>query len=218
MVGAEKKQIAKQRSDELPDSQPAQHPSGERLFDRELDDLPQDLRWREWMNRVEAVIFASGSVVQREELHRVIGQSANLDMLIEDIQAELKGRPYELVAVGGGWMHRTRAQYSDAIQAAADTGEKNIDLNEAEMAVLCAIAYHQPLSRDGLKDMFGKDINRDLINRLRFKGLIANGPKSPYRGAPHTFVTTPEFLALFDMQSLRELPELNSFAKTGSLR
>lgn len=181
---------------------------GESLFDRELEKAPAAWRWREWMNRVEAVIFASGSVVVREELHRVIGADANLDMLIEDIQAELKGRPYELVAVGGGWMHRTRTQYSDAIHAAADTGEKNIDLNEAEMAVLCAIAYHQPLSRDGLKDMFGKEINRDLINRLRFKGLIGIGPRSPQRGAPHTFVTTPEFLALFDMQSLRELPEL----------
>ena len=107
-------------------------------------------------------------------------------------------------------MHRTRAQYSDAIHTAADTGKKNIDLNEAEMAVLCAIAYHQPLSRDGLKDMFGKEINRDLISRLRFKGLIGIGPKSPRKGAPHTFVTTSEFLALFDMQSLRDLPELNS--------
>lgn len=189
--------------------QPDPRHLGEGLFDRELADLPQGLRWREWMNRIEAVIFASGSVVQRDELLRVIGAEANLYMLIEDIQVELKGRPYELVAVGGGWMHRTRAQYSDAIHAAADTGEKNIDLNETEMAVLCAIAYHQPLSRDGLKDMFGKEINRDLINRLRFKGLIGNGPKSPHRGAPHTFVTTPEFLALFDMQSLRDLPELS---------
>lgn len=187
-------------------------PHSNPLFDKELKEAPAAWRWREWMNRVEAVIFASGSVVQREELHRVIGEDANLDMLIEDIQSELKGRPYELVAVGGGWMHRTRAQYSDAIHAAADTGEKTIDLNEAEMAVLCAIAYHQPLSRDGLKDMFGKDINRDLLNRLRFKGLIGNGPKSPHRGAPHTFVTTPEFLALFDMQSLRDLPELDLVA------
>ena len=178
------------------------------LLDAELADLPKGLRWREWMNRVEAVIFASGKIVPRDELRRVIGLEANLDMLIEDIQAELKGRPYELVAVGGGWMHRTRVQYYDAIHAAADTGDKTVDLNEAEMAVLCAIAYHQPLSRDGLKDMFGKEINRDLINRLRFKGLIGNGPKSPHRGAPHTFVTTPEFLALFDMQSLRDLPEM----------
>ena len=191
------------------DGEPKVRP-GERLFDRELEEAPAAWQWREWMNRVEAVIFASGTVVQREELHRVIGREANLDMLIADIQSELKGRPYELVAVGEGWMHRTRAQYSDAIHAAADTGEQNIDLTEAEMAVLCAIAYHQPLSRDGLKDMFGKDINRDLISRLRFKGLIGNGPKAPYRGAPHTFVSTPDFLAMFDMQSLRDLPELNT--------
>jgi hypothetical protein len=28
-------------------------------FDRELADFPAELRWREWMARVEAVIFAS---------------------------------------------------------------------------------------------------------------------------------------------------------------
>ena len=196
MASAEKKDQPPQQSDPL--------------FDRELEGAPAAWQWREWMCRVEAVIFASGTVVQRDELQRVIGADANLDQLVEDIQSELKGRPYELVPVGGGWMHRTKAQYSDAIHAAADTGEKNIDLNEAEMSVLCAIAYHQPLSRDGLKDMFGKEINRDLLNRLRFKGLIGNGPKSPQRGAPHTFVTTSEFLALFNMQSLRDLPELEA--------
>lgn len=179
------------------------------LFDRELKDAPAAWRWREWMNRVEAVIFASGTVVDRQSLTRIIGQSANLDMLIADIQAELQGRPYELVAMAGGWMHRSRAQYADAIHTAADTGEQKIDLNEMEMAVLCAIAYHQPISRDGLKGMFEKEINRDLLARLRFKKLIGNGPKSPQRGAPHTFVTTPEFLALFDMQNLRDLPELD---------
>jgi segregation and condensation protein B len=33
------------------------------LLDRELEDLPPDLRWREWMLRVEAVIFASAEPV-----------------------------------------------------------------------------------------------------------------------------------------------------------
>lgn len=192
-----------QHTDLSSDRQPDQ------LFDRDLTDLPQSLRWREWLNRVEAVIFASGKIVPRDELQRVIGREANLDMLIEDIQSELKGRPYELIPVGGGWMHRTRAQYSDAIHAAADTGERMVDLNEAEMAVLCAIAYHQPISRDGLKNMFEKEISRDLLARLRFKKLIGNGPKSPHRGAPHTFVTTREFLAMFDMQNLRDLPEVD---------
>jgi len=160
------------------------------------------------MNRIEAVIFASGTVVERDMLQRVVGQGANIDLLIADIQAELKGRPYELIAVAGGWMHRTRLEYSDAIKTAADIGEQSLDLNETEMAVLCAIAYHQPTSRADLADIFGKEINRDVLNRLRYKRLIANGPRAPRPGAPHTFVTTKEFLARFDLQSLRDLPEL----------
>ena len=38
----------------------------EHLLDRELEDLPPDLRWREWMLRVEAVIFAAAEPVSRE--------------------------------------------------------------------------------------------------------------------------------------------------------
>lgn len=177
------------------------------LFDLELEGLPAELRWREWMNRIEAVIFASASVVPREMLQKVVGKTANIDLLIEDIQADLKGKPYEIVSLAGGWMFRTRAQYATAIRTAADIDEKQHDFTEGEMAVLCAVAYHQPIDRAGLADIFGKEINRDLLGRLRYKKLIGNGPKSPRPGAPHTFVTTTEFLATFDLQSLRDLPE-----------
>jgi hypothetical protein len=37
-------------------------------LDRELEDLPPALRWREWMGRVEAVVFASARPVAREDL------------------------------------------------------------------------------------------------------------------------------------------------------
>ena len=179
------------------------------VLDVELDDLPAELKWREWMNRIEAVIFASASVVPRDMLQKVIGKTANINLLIEDIQADLKGKPYEIVSLAGGWMFRTRSQYETAIRTAADIGEKHHDFSEDEMAVLCAVAYHQPIDRAGLADIFGKEINRDLLGRLRYKGLIGSGPKSPRPGAPHTFVTTPEFLVTFDLQSLRDLPELD---------
>ncbi|WP_305970500.1 MULTISPECIES: SMC-Scp complex subunit ScpB [unclassified Mameliella] len=185
-------------------------PAGEdgTVFDRELDDLPQELRWREWMGRIEAVLFASTSPVGRDHLARVVGQGASVEMLIEDIQAELTGRPYELAQVAGGWMFRTRTQFADAIKAAADLGDQALAFTETEMGVLCAIAYHQPIDRAGLADIFGKEVSRDLLARLRYKELIASGPRSPRPGAPHTFVTTETFLVTFDLQSLRDLPEL----------
>ncbi len=179
------------------------------VFDRELEDLPQKLRWRTWMGRIEAVLFASASPVGRDDLARVVGQGASVEMLIDDIHSELTGRPYELVQVAGGWMFRTMSQYAEAIKAVADLGEQLLAFTEMEMAVLCAIAYHQPITRDGLKDIFGKEVSRDLLARLRYKDLIATGPRSPRPGAPHTFVTTETFLVTFDLQTLRDLPEMD---------
>ena len=45
-------------------------------FDRELSDLPPPLRRREFMMRVEAVIFAASAPVTRETLTTVIGSDA----------------------------------------------------------------------------------------------------------------------------------------------
>jgi chromosome segregation and condensation protein ScpB len=89
-------------------------------LDRELADLPPDLRWREWMRRIEAVLFASGTPVTRGDLARVVGQGASVDLLIEDLAVDLEGRPYEVGQVGAGWMLRTRSAYAPAIRAAAD--------------------------------------------------------------------------------------------------
>ena len=167
------------------------------------------------MGRIEAVIFASSATVPRDDLARVVGQGASVDLLIEDIQAELTGRPYELVAVADGWLMRTRVRFADAIRTAADVNEQLMDLNEFEVAVLAAIAYHQPLTRDGLKDIFGKDISRDLIGRLRTQELIATGPRSPRAGAPYTYLTTQKFLVTFGMESLRDLPDREGLVDAG---
>lgn len=129
-------------------------------LDRELADLPPELRWREWMRRIEAVLFASASPVPREDLARVVGQGASVDLLIEDMAKDLEGRAFEVAEVVDGWMFRTRAAYAPAIRAAADVGNQILDLSEFDVAVLATIAYHQPITRDGLKDIFGKEIIR----------------------------------------------------------
>ena len=184
-------------------------------LDRELADLPPDLCWREWMHRIEAVLFASSAPVPRDHLTRVVGQEVSVDLLIEDLAVDLESRPYEVAQVGGGWMLRTKPAYAPAIRAAADVGAQALNLSEFDLAVLAAIAFHQPISRDGLKDIFGKEISRDLIGRLADRGMIGTGPREPRRGAPYTFVTTDVFLAAFGMTSLRDLPDLEQIADAG---
>ena len=184
-------------------------------LDRELPDLPPELRWREWMRRIEAVLFASATPVPREDLARVVGRGASVDLIVEDLAADLEGRSFEVAQVTGGWMLRTRPAYAPAIRAAADVGEQVLDLNEFYVAVLAAIAYHQPITRDGLKDIFGKEISRDLIGRLHARGLIGTGPRAPRRGAPYTFVTTEQFLIAFGLEALADLPDREQLEDVG---
>ncbi|SDI59166.1 SMC-Scp complex subunit ScpB [Salipiger marinus] len=187
-------------------------------LDRDLSDLPAALRWREWMRRIEAVLFASAAPVAREDLARVVGQGASVDLLVEDLAADLEGRSFELARVADGWVLRTRAANAPAIRAVTTARDQLPDLSEFDLAVLAAIAYHQPVSRDGLKDIFGKEISRDLIGRLSARNLIGTGPREPRRGAPYTFVTTDRFLMAFGLETLRDLPDPEQLAEAGLSR
>ncbi|AZO32386.1 SMC-Scp complex subunit ScpB [Mesorhizobium sp. M1B.F.Ca.ET.045.04.1.1] len=191
------------------------------LLDTDLEHLPAELRWREWMGRVEAVIFAASEPVPRDVLARVVGKSCNLDLVIEDIRAELAGRPYELVSVAGGWQHRTKKAFADVIRGAFGTaagqGAGSKELSQSEALVLMCIAYFQPITRGELSSFFGKEVSRDLIGVLRAQDLIAWGPRSPQPGAPYTYVTTKNFLSQFGFDTLRQLPDFEALEDAGLL-
>jgi segregation and condensation protein B len=188
------------------------------LLDRELENLPPDLRWREWMLRVEAVIFASTEPVTRETLARVVGKECSIDLLIDDLHKELRSRPYELVSVAGGWLHRSRLAYADVIRASqAPTRGGAAALSEFEAMVLMAIAYSQPITRSELSKIFGREVSRDVIASLRSVGFIASGPRSPTPGAPYTYVTSKHFLSAFGMETLRDLPDIEALEDAGLL-
>ncbi|MER8758122.1 SMC-Scp complex subunit ScpB [Mesorhizobium sp. M0976] len=199
-------------------SRPNDRRAADQLFDRELDHLPLEARWREWMHRVEATIFAASEPVGRETLAKIVGKSCTIDLLIDDIREELRGRPYDLVAVAGGFRHLTRPAYADAIRAAVvGSNEKTADLTQSEVLVLMCIAYFQPITRGELSSFFGKEISRDLIGHLRGAKLIASGPRSPTPGAPYTYVTTKEFLLEFGLDTLRDLPDFEALEDAGLL-
>lgn len=187
------------------------------LFDRELEHLPPALRWREWMARVEAVIFAASEPVSRETLVRVVGRDCNLDLIVDDIRAELADRPYELVRVAGGWQHRTRPSLAEAVRTAFGIVDAGESLSDAEGLVLMTIGYFQPITRAELSRFFAREISRDVIGKLRRAGFIASGPRSPQPGAPYTYVTTSAFLAHFGFETLRDLPDFEKLEDAGLL-
>ena len=168
------------------------------------------------MGRVEAVIFAAAEPVLREKLARVVGKACNLDLIIDDIRDELRGRPYEIVSFAGGWSFRTKLGFGDAIRTAIG-GPQKAELSKSNALILMAIGYFQPITRAELSQFLGREVSRDAIASLRGEGFIAAGPRSPTLGAPYAYVTTPAFLSHFGFESLRDLPDIEKLEDAGLL-
>jgi segregation and condensation protein B len=122
---------------------------GDESLDVELVDLPPAARWREWMLRVEAAVFASPKPMARGALVRLVSQTCRFDDLIADLIHELRGRPYDLTLVAGGNALRTKTRFAPAIRAAHPGlgGDTITELTRTETFALTAIVYLQPATR-----------------------------------------------------------------------
>ena len=194
---------------------------GEELLDVELADLPAAARWREWMLRVEAAIFASARPVPREAVVRLVGEACRFDDLIADLVQELRGRPYDLVLVAGGYRLQTKARFAASIRAVhpgrlSDDGLA--DLTRTETFALTAIAYLQPVTRGEISRLAGREISRDVIASLKRHGLIDGAIRAPQPGAPFAYVTTRKFLEVYGFASLRDLPDLERLKAEGLMQ
>ena len=179
--------------------------------------MPPAARWREWMLRVEAAIFASARPVTREALVRLVGQACRFDDLIADLVHELRGRPYDLTLVAGGYALRTKTRFAPAIRVAhpARAGDDVAELTRTETFALTAIAYLQPVTRGEISRLAGREISRDVIAALKRHGLIDGAIRAPHPGAPFAYVTTRTFLEAFGFASLRDLPDLERLKAEG---
>src|SRR3984885_12854085 len=193
---------------------------GDDPLDTDLFDLPPASRWREWMLRVEAAIFASAKPVPREALVRVVGQECRFDDLIADLIHDLRGRPYDLPLVAGGYALRTKTRFAPAIRAVHPKrgGDAVGELTKTESFALTAIAYLQPVTRGEISRLAGREISRDIIAALKRCGLIDGAIRAPQPGAPFAYVTTRTFLETFGLASLRDLPDLERLKAEGLLQ
>jgi segregation and condensation protein B len=195
-------------------------PHGGEPLDVDLLDLPPAARWREWMLRIEAAIFASPKPVPREALVRLVGESCRFDDLIADLIHELRGRPYDLALVAGGYRLQTKTRFAPAIRIAhPDRGGDDVaELTRTETFALTAIAYLQPVTRGEISKLAGREISRDVIGALKRLGLIDGAIRAPQPGAPFAYVTTRTFLEAFGFASLRDLPDLERLEGEGLMQ
>ena len=82
-------------------------------------------------------------------------------------------------------------------------------LTKSALEVLAIIAYQQPVTRPQIDTVRG--VNSDsVIKRLHSRGLITEAGRADGPGRPILYGTTPEFMQHFGLNSLEELPPLES--------
>ena len=113
-----------------------------------------------------------------------------------------------LVDLGGRWQLRTEAQVGAYVRRMLQV--KPLRLTRAALETLAIVAYRQPVTRPEMEDLRGVDCGA-ITKALLERKLIRILGKKDEPGRPLLFGTTREFLELFNLRDLTQLPTLREF-------
>lgn len=175
----------------------------------ELQDLGPD----SVTGAIEAMLLCSSDPVSATAMAQILGiapgeaASACAELAAEYADAN---RGIQLREVAGGWRLFSHPAYHDQVEALVMSWDTR-RLSQAALETLAVIAYHQPVTREGVKAIRG--VNSDgVVSSLVDKGLVREAGRDPERGQAIRYATTQAFLERFGLKSLRELPNLEDFA------
>lgn len=164
---------------------------------------------------VEAILLAAEEPVTIAQLLKSLesqsGESTDLkadiknavEQLAEDYVSEDRG--IQLVEVGGGYQIRTKPEFAEFIHQLS--GPKPTRLSTPAIESLSIIAYRQPITRGEVDQIRGVD-SGGVIKTLLERRLIKIVGRREEPGRPLLYATTSEFLELFGLNDLKELPPL----------
>jgi segregation and condensation protein B len=159
---------------------------------------------------VEAILYLESDPVDEAAISRISGLEKEavkeaLDALAERYGAEDSG--LELSRIGGGCLISPKREFWESLKDRY--GRKNeAKVSRAAMETLSIIAYSQPITRSEIEAIRGVSAD-NMIRLLLEKGLIRETGKKDVPGKPVQFGTTKEFLNLFRLNSIAELPRLS---------
>lgn len=161
---------------------------------------------------VESMIFVSEEPMTVDFMMMVLGEVGVEKGQVHEVIGELKQKYNEnpdtalrLTEIAGGYQFRTKQEYSDWIQKL--NVPKPIRLTQPSLETLAIIAYRQPVMRSDIEEIRGVD-SGGVIKTLLERGLIRIIGKSDEVGHPLVYGTTKEFMEMFSLNSLKDLPTL----------
>lgn len=157
---------------------------------------------------IEAILFVRSELVPADELVEILGiPLIELYEIIRELMAEYNeaAKGIQIVAVEHSYMMCTSPNYADIISRMNKTVQRR--LSSAALETLAIIAYKQPITRAELEAIRGVKSDK-IVSNLLEKGLIAEAGHKPVVGKPILYITTADFLSLFNLNSLDDLPDV----------
>jgi segregation and condensation protein B len=164
---------------------------------------------------IEGLLFASDRVLGLADFKRLLEErdgkkiTAALDSLME----RRKGTGIEVVHLSNGWHLRTNSEHARWVSKLL--AGKPMRLSRAMMETLAIVAYRQPVTRPEIDEIRGVDCG-PVLKTLLDRGLVRIIGKKEDVGRPMLYGTTPEFLRVFNLRELTELPTLREYAELNS--
>jgi len=163
------------------------------------------------MALVETVLFLESEPKDSASLARIAKLSKEtvddvIELLKQKYRADNCGIQIEQIA--GGWMLSPKKETWEAVYERY--GAKNEGkLSKSALETLSIIAYSQPVTRAEIENIRG--VNADnMIRLLLERKLIKEVGKKEIPGHPVQFGTTEEFLKYFHLNSISDLPQLDT--------
>ena len=167
--------------------------------------LPEDLD-----ARVEAALMTSERAMTAARVAEAIGAAGAGGAVEESIEAlnteyQRTGRSFRIEKVAGVWQVVTLAKYADVLDGLKRTKQDN-RLSASQLETLAIVAYKQPIVRAQVEAIRGA-ASGEVLRLLMDRHLVKVVGRSEEIGRPMLYGTTKQFLEVFGLGTLKDLPE-----------
>ena len=132
--------------------------------------------------------------------------SETVDALNQEYEAS--GRTFRIAKVAGGWQVLTNPEFSEDITRLK--GARQLArLSPAAMETLAIIAYKQPILRADIESIRGVACG-EILRSLMERRLVKISGRAEEIGRPMLYGTTKEFLQIFGLAGLNDLPKTDA--------
>ncbi len=156
---------------------------------------------------LEALLFGSGEPLPVRRVCEIVEGASVADVraTLKELATDLLTRGIRLVEVAGGWQLRTAPEHHQFVKRLFK--ERSFRLTRAAVETMSIIAYKQPATRADVEEVRGVDCG-GVLETLVERRLLKILGRMDVAGRPLVYGTTREFLELFGLKSLRDLPTL----------